>query len=38
MYEAIDRYVYGLIERSSPEYTAWNRRQKYTMEKRQFLQ
>ena len=24
MYEAIDRYVYGLIERSSPEYTAWN--------------
>lgn len=24
MYEAIDRYVRSLIERSSPEYTAWN--------------
>ena len=24
MYEAIDRYVYGLIEKSSPEFTAWN--------------
>ena len=24
MYEAIDRYVFSLIERSSPERTAWN--------------
>lgn len=24
MYEAIDRYVLSLIERSSPTYTAWN--------------
>lgn len=24
MYEAIDRYVYSLIERSSTEFTAWN--------------
>lgn len=24
MYEAIDRYVHSLIERSSPEFTAWN--------------
>ena len=24
MYEAIDRYVFSLIEQSSPEYTAWN--------------
>jgi len=24
MYEAIDRYVYSLIEQSSPESTAWN--------------
>jgi len=24
MYEAIDRYVHSLIERSSPECTAWN--------------
>ena len=24
MYEAIDRYVYSLIERSSPEFTVWN--------------
>ena len=24
MYEAIDRYVQGLIERSTPERTAWN--------------
>ena len=24
MYEAIDRYVFSLIERSSPEHTAWN--------------
>ncbi len=24
MYEAIDRYVYSLIEQSSPEHTAWN--------------
>ncbi len=24
MYEAIDRYVYSLIEQSSPERTAWN--------------
>ena len=24
MYEAIDRYVLGLVEKSSPERTAWN--------------
>ena len=24
MYEAIDRYVYSLIERSSPDFTIWN--------------
>ena len=24
MYEAIDRYVFSLIERSTPERTAWN--------------
>ena len=24
MYEAIDRYVHSLIERSSPDFTAWN--------------
>ena len=24
MYEAIDRYVFSLIERSTPERTVWN--------------